>query len=616
MLRDTLKALDRDAQRLLFVGAMAARSDSELDAKKRALAPVAPKAPAIAKITKRIENVEQAPGKSAASALLNLAAHMTQVSGALAEPAKAEGELVALPPAEPVESPLAPTELASLVAALTAAPEAKQRPRMLRDAIERGAVRDLRLLPYCVAALADNALSAIVEDKLLPTLGQVVVPELRATLNLQGKVLDARKLRVLARIQGEASKSLLIEACEKGSAELRAAGIERLSAMEPQAAEPIALRLVASDRSLEVKKLAAEALGVAKSDAALEALLAAFFGPAELREYAARALGRLEHPDTTARVLGLCTEELMKLAPFKPDPKAKKTEKDKAQRAHWDKVLFFSKLLEVLASRKDESATEMVLEVFRKHKVKEVKGAAARALLKSGYEGAFDELAPSVYEADWDTRSEFIDSILTREPERAFERLGRFLDPSSLKTKNHVAFAQNILDRLEGEFDAFADPEDEEGEKAPSEERAAKSTTSIDKDPRWIDAAIALLDHKELAGPAIDVLAHLKSPRVFDALLKLATSSNKGHHGSRLVYALVEYKDARVIPLLARQLEVLSGYWSRRTVYYAMRRLDDPALVPILREWATKKKLDRREKDELEGVVTFLERDRSLSAGV
>src|SRR5262249_1730524 len=79
-------------------------------------------------------------------------------------PAPAAGALAALPATEPVESPLSSGELASIVGALSNAPEAKHRPRVLSDAIERDTVRDLRILPFCVAALSDSGIGYVVEE--------------------------------------------------------------------------------------------------------------------------------------------------------------------------------------------------------------------------------------------------------------------------------------------------------------------------------------------------------------------------------------------------------------------------------------------------------------------
>ena len=94
MPKETLKALDRDVERLLFAGAQVARTDGDLDARKTRLAPLGAKAPAIAKVTEQIEKVQKASGKTAASELLSLAALMAQVRGAQAAPAQAPAQVL------------------------------------------------------------------------------------------------------------------------------------------------------------------------------------------------------------------------------------------------------------------------------------------------------------------------------------------------------------------------------------------------------------------------------------------------------------------------------------------------------------------------------------------
>jgi HEAT repeat protein len=619
MSKELLTGLDRDAERLLFAGAQVARGDADLMSKREKLGPLAAKAPAVAKIVEQVEKVQKASGKAAASELLSLSAQMAQVRGAQAAPAPVEGDLAPLPAVTPMESPLSATELSLLVGALANAPDARHRPRVLRDAIERGAVHDLRILPFCVRALSDSALGYLVEEKLLPALGAVVVPELRATLNLQGKNLDARKLRALARIEGAGSKPLLVEATEKGSPDLRAAGIEALAELDPAAAEPIALKILAGDRSGDARKAAAHALANGTGDATLEALLVAFTSSEDLRDAAGASLARLAHPKTTGRARALLTPELLALGPFKApkaDTKAKKAEVEKLQREHGKKVDFFCEVLDLLAARKDQDVSAQVLSIFHDHKVKEVKNAAARALLKAGYEAAFDELAPSVYDADWETRSDFIDGVLTREPDRAFDRLGRFLDPASLKTKNHVSFAENILDHVEGESPDAAEPEDEAAAEGAEDADEGKTPGILEKDPRWTDASIALLGHDDLVNSALDVLAKVRSPKVLEAVLKLTAGKLKSNYSWRLLRVVTAYRDPRVPPVLIKFLETLNGFWARRSAYNAMREYDDAAIAPALKAWAAKKKLDKREKEEVESLLQTLERDRAISAGV
>lgn len=617
MPKETLSLLDRDTERLLFAGAQVARGDSDVDARRQKLATFAAKAPAIAKVVEQVEKVQKASGKTAATELLNLGAMMAQVRGAQAGPATAAGDLAALPAAERVTSPLSPTELLMLVNALTVS--GKARPKIVSDAVERGAVRDLRLLPFCVKAINDPAVGYVVAEELLPSLGHLVVPELKATLRLEnGKETDAKKLRVLAAILKEEVKPLLIEAASKGSPEIRRTAVSELSELDPAAVEPIALKLLADDRSMEVRKAAASALGGARSDAALDALLAAFTEQRELRRPALVSLARIDHPKATERALALLTPELLGLANQKlpkADTPAKKKANEKLEQEHALKVGFLSDVLDLLASRQDkQGTTEKVLSVFHDHKIKEVKNAAARALLKSGYTKAFEELAPSVYDAEWETRDEFIEGILGREKDHAFERLGRFLDPASFKTKNHVAFAEHILDTLDGHSDDDdAEPEDEEQADKPE----ARALPILQQEPRWADAAIKLLDHKDLRGSALDLLAKVKSDKAKEAVIAYAGAQKKSDEPWRVMQALQAHKDPRIPPLLLRFIDMVTGTWARRGVFQVLREYDDPSIVPALKSWgASKKRLETREREMLDELVQFLERDRALTAGV
>lgn len=617
MPKETLSLLERDTERLLFAGASMARGDADLDARKQKLTALAAKAPVLAKVAEQVEKAQKATGKNAAAELLNLSAQMAQVRGAQASPRAATGDLAPLPSSEPVESPLSPTELLALVNALTVS--GKHRPRIVADAAERGAVRDLRLLPFCVQALGDPSVGHVVEEKLLPALGALVVPEIQATLRIEkGKELDAKKLRVLASILGDAAKPLLADATEKGSPEIRRTAVAELGERDAAMAEPIALRLLAGDKSAEVRRAAVEALGGGRSDETLDALIKAFTSGRELRARAGRSLGRLEHPRTTERALALLTPELLGLSNLKlpkADTKAKKEQNDKLQKAHDEQVSLLADVLDLLASRKDKLETaEKVLSIFHTHKVKEVKNAAALALLKSGYQKAFDELAPSVYEADWETQEGFIEGILQHDPGHAFERLGRFLDPATFKGKNHVAFANRILGTIEGHGDGGEEPdEDEEAEEKPE----ARPPGFLQTDARWTEAAIKLLEHKELCDNALDVLGKVKSERAREAVIAYAAAQKKADQGWRILRILATYRDGRVPPLMLRFLDLMQGSWARRWVFRTLREYDDAAVLPGLQAWASgKKKLDSRDKDELEETVRFLGRDRALSAGV
>jgi HEAT repeat protein len=619
MPKETLASLDRDVERLLFAGPSVARTDGDLEAKKQKLSAFAAKVPAIGKVVEQIDKVQKASGKKAAVELYALAAQTAQIRGAQAPLAAAAGELAELPASEPVESPLTPTELSMLVKALTE--RGKSRQRIISDAVERGAVRDLRLLPYCVRALSDPAVGHVVADELLPKLGHLVVPELRATLRLEkGSETDAKKLVALTAILEDEAKPLLREAFAKGSPELRRTALQELSELDAAGVEPLALEALAKDRSAEVRQAAIGALGGATSDAALASLFEAFQGKDHrLRSTALWTLVKLAHPETTTRALALLTPELLALPNLKL-PKAttpaQKKANEKAEREHTEKVSLLMEVLSLVAGRKDDrAAAEHVLAVFHEHRIKEVRNAAARALLRAGYDKALDELAPSIIEADWQTRDEFVEGILEHDAEHAFERLGRFLDPAALEGKNHVSFAEHILSTLEGASDDEPPAEgDEETIVDDDDEKpVVRPPSTLQRDPRWADAAIALLTHKALASSALDLLTKVKGPKAHEAVMTFVAAPPKGFGFWNILNAVKGRRDPRVGPILLKLLDSTPNTWYRRYVFTALRDHDDAAVLPALTAWgASKRKLENRDKEDLEATVQMLGRDRAL----
>ncbi len=134
----------------------------------------------------------------------------------------------------------------------------------------------------------------------------------------------------------------------------------------------------------------------------------------------------------------------------------------------------------------------------------------------------------------------------------------------------------------------------------------------IRKDPRWLDAVIALVDHEDLMSSALDLLANVKADRVRDAVIARMPRETKGDNIRRIVAAIAPYRDPRVSPLLVRFLDLRDRDGTRESCFSALRDHDDAAVVPLLVAWAAgKKKLDKSEKEALEETLQFLSRDRS-----
>src|SRR5690606_35830332 len=149
-----------------------------------------------------------------------------------------------------------------------------------REACERGLFNDLRLLKPAVAALDDayTDVREFVAKNVLPLYGQAIVPELKGKLDIKGKGGHCWRLRLLHELDPEGSASLVKEALENGSKEMKVAAIECLGKWPQRLKallQPLSLLLgQVAAKSKEVRQAALGAL--AKSDekdavAALEA---------------------------------------------------------------------------------------------------------------------------------------------------------------------------------------------------------------------------------------------------------------------------------------------------------------------------------------------------------
>ncbi|MDI1443077.1 HEAT repeat domain-containing protein [Polyangium sp. 6x1] len=623
MAKDTLKQLDRDVDRWLFAGAQIARTDPNLAGARDMLAPLAARAPALGKVTQQIEKLQNATGKAAASELLALASLMAQVRGAQATPAlpEASGDMQPLPPARKIGTPLTPTELNTLVGALTNAPDSRQRSRVIRDyaTSDRCAARDLRILPLVVPALSDGAIAEVVVQYLVPALGEAIVPSLQRQLDLEkGRALDVRLLRAIARIEGAKATPMLREGIEKGPPDIRAAAIAELGRIDALAAEPIALVLAEKDRSKEVRVAAVHALAGAPSDEALEVLLRAFGGTAELRSAAESSLAASKHPRANERIVALFSPELRDLGHYRIKKATTKEEKDaaaKEQKAHTNQVEYLVDLVDLLATRGTDEGANLVLEAFRKHKVKDVRDAAARALLRIGYPGAWEELMPSLYDAPDATKDDFVGGVVALDPAKAHERLARFFEPAVLAQKNGLDLAQRILARIANHFVEL----EEEDDGTPGNGESAEATQVIRKDERWVDLGVAALGNKGLRISALTLLLHAGSPKTLGDALSVSREEGLSSEEALLVFeCLGKHRDPRILHAFLRLLEPLRGGYEYGRACNVMTAYDDPALAPMLRGWLDakqkRKRLSRAEAAPFEECLRFLERARAAAS--
>jgi HEAT repeats len=606
MAKDALKQLDSSIDGTFFTGAQVARSNAELLSAKHKLAPIAAKIPAIRRVTEQVTKLEQAEGKSAASELLDLALLMAQVRTAQAGPnLPAEPvELVDLPPAAKIGSPLLPTELQNLVGALTNTGENRHRAATIAEAVHRGSARDLRILSLCVPALSDTHIADVVETRLIPLMGLAVSPELRKELNIEkGRGLDQRILRAIVRIEGAGALDILNDSVERGSADIRSAAIEEFGRVAPNEAEPIATVLVEKDRSKEVRIAAIRALARATGDEALEVLLRAFAGSSDMRSAAEASLMVSTHPRATERIMGLLTPEYADLAHYRIKKATTKEEKDeaaKAQKIHAEKIGYLVDLVDLLASRGTDATKAIVVDLFRTHKIKEVRDTAARALLRMGYQEAWDELVPALYEAPEAAQYQFIIGTFAFEQSKAYERLAPFFKPEALNQKAGLEFAQRVLMRLCMVVNEASNPE---------------IKALFEDSTQWLDLAIQLLPMEALRGPAMGLLRQTRPPQALEPALDLVRSPLPNNHVLPLIDFLAQYRDTRLPSAFIRLFNMLQSGYHQGEALDIFKKYDDPNLGSMLRYWLeerkSKRNMSRTETTPIEDCIRYLQRDRN-----
>ncbi len=608
MAKDTLKQLDICIDGMLFTGAQVARTNPDLISSKHKLSPIAAKIPAIRRVTEQVAKLEQADGKSAASELLDLALLLAQVRSAQASPVipSEYGEMTDLPPAAKIGSPLLPTELQTVVGALTNTGENRHRAIIIGDAVFRGSARDLRILSLCVPALSDTHIADVVETRLIPLMGHAVVPELRRALDIEkGRTVDQRILRSIVRIEGPNAMDILHDAISRGSADIRSAAIEEFGKVAPREAEPVATMLVEKDRSKEVKLAAIRALANALGDEALDVLIRAFGGSAEMRATAEASLMQSQHPRATERIIELFTPECDELAHFKIKKATTKGEKDeaaKAQLAHNGKINYLVDLVDLLSARGTDATKTIVVHIFRTHKIKEVRDTAARALLRMGYREAWDELVPALYEAPEAAQYQFIHGAFAFEPSKAYERLAPFFKPDALGMKAGLEFAQRVLLRLCAVLD---DP------------ASAELRLVFDKDPQWTELAIQLLPSEALRPNAMQLLKRTKPPQALEPALNLLRDPLPAHHAPLLMEFLSQYRDTRIPSTFIRLLNMVHGAYQYSNACEIFKLYDEQNLGSMLRYWLedrkSRRKMPKGETEPFEQCIRFLLRDRNAS---
>jgi HEAT repeats len=337
-----------EARRLAIAGSVVAPGDFRI---KKLIAPleqVGAKAPVFAKVAEAVKAVVDANDKTSAQTLLDLTTLVSAILYTQGETGVA-GELQ---PIETTDLGLVATQTgARLLKPLLEALSTKGSGRLevIRDAYERGAFHDLRLIQPAAAAIDDAypEIADLICDKILPLYGQAILPALRASFDMKGRAGHPRRLRFLHQLDPAGSRELVKRALEEGSKEVKVAAIECLGWERDDISY---LLEQASAKAQEVRQAAYRALAQHEDDAVIAVLQKAFDG--KDLAVAADALRRSRSEKLLRFVRSRALEELAEL----PKTKEKKDTSTKVAR--------LTQMLECLRGRVDPASEELVLKVF------------------------------------------------------------------------------------------------------------------------------------------------------------------------------------------------------------------------------------------------------------
>jgi hypothetical protein len=224
-----LKQVYEETRRVAVAGSAVAAGDFRLKKLIPPLEQAGAKAPVFARVAQAATALVEAKEKDSPDALLELSTLVTAILYTQGETGAA-GTLEAIETTElaPVGTQASARVLKPLLDALTTT--GSGRVETIKDAHERGVFRDLRLMLPAVGALDDPypEIAEFIADEVLPLYGKAIVAELQARFDAKGKAGDARRLRLLHRLDAESTRELVTQALEGGSRDVKVAAVECL----------------------------------------------------------------------------------------------------------------------------------------------------------------------------------------------------------------------------------------------------------------------------------------------------------------------------------------------------------------------------------------------------
>ncbi len=266
-----------ELRRLAVAGSRFAADDFRLKRLIDPIAEVGGKVPVFAKVAEQLKVLTSAAKDQSAAALIRASGLVTAILATQGR-SSVDGEFTPIAGQELALAPVtdgSTRRLRPVLEALTTT--GSGRLETVESAHTDGLFRDFRLMRLAVDHLEDPypPVADVIALKVLPSYGPMIVPRLRAGLDLKGGMRHARALRAIFAIEGAEALPLLTKALTEGSADLRVAAVQCLATI-PEAQSLLLAH--AKDKNQEVRQAVVAALGNRSGAEVIALLLDAFQG--------------------------------------------------------------------------------------------------------------------------------------------------------------------------------------------------------------------------------------------------------------------------------------------------------------------------------------------------
>ena len=303
MSREELLGLATDMDRYLAAGAVTATASDKLRQRGKIVKDLSQKVPGLVPLSQGIEKVLKSEGKASAPAILDLLVMTQQLRRSLAAPG-VSGDLTAEHPPSQWQSSLPNREFRLLLEAIQG--ETSGREDTLKKAVEAKRIADLRLLSptFEVLGSGNHYLADIVSETILPAFGPSLLHELEANLDLAGKSINARRLKVICKIDPVKGRDWCLKALEQGSPSLKVQALDSLAELgKADELEAATLELV-KDKNKEVRIASVRWMKKSKGEEAIPHLIEAARSESwEFYPSAEKSLKEIAFADTSLRLI-------------------------------------------------------------------------------------------------------------------------------------------------------------------------------------------------------------------------------------------------------------------------------------------------------------------------